>query len=138
MQPVQSVISSCHYPDCTNLAAFTCSRCRQSFCQQHVHRRWGKAMCEFCVLLEQAQGGQQKEARRILYVVSALLILSGIILLILAGNNVLAITLIVGGITAFGGAASSARMSLSLRRAINSQTDTAIQQHFHNPEDFIH
>lgn len=138
MQPVQSGVSSCHYPSCTNSASFICSRCQQSFCQEHVHRRWGKATCEFCVLLEQAQGRQQQGARRILYIVAALLILSGIVFLILGGNNILAITLIIGGITTFGGAASSSRMSLSLGRTINGQTNAALQRHFNNPEDFIH
>jgi hypothetical protein len=138
MQPTQPVLNGCQYPGCTHPATITCRKCHQGFCQQHVHRSWGSSICEFCFLLEQAQGRQSRQARYILCLVSVLLLLSGIFFLMFGMNNVLAVALIVGGITTFGGAASSVRVSYSLRRSIESDNDRVIQQHFNNPDDFIH
>ena len=107
MQQIQPLADRCQYPDCTNLSAVTCKKCHQGFCIKHVHREWRKYICEFCFLLEQAQGGSQKKARRFAFLVCILLAVGGVVLLILGLNNVVAVVFIVGGITGVGSVASS-------------------------------
>ena len=107
MQQIQPLADHCHYPDCTNLSTVACKKCHQGFCTKHVHRAWGKSLCEFCFLLEQAQGGSQKKAKRFAYLVCILLAVSGVVLLVLGLNNLLAVAFILGGITGVGAIASS-------------------------------
>lgn len=97
---------------------------------QHVHQQGRKYICEFCFLLEQAQGRAGKGARRILYLICICLLVSGVLLLILRLNNVLAVALIIGGIAALGGAASSFRAKLPLRRGFNPDADAELQRRF--------
>ena len=49
MQDTKPSESQCHYPDCTSAAVKTCSKCHQSFCGLHIHRRWWSYMCDFCL-----------------------------------------------------------------------------------------
>ncbi len=50
--------------------------------------------------------------------------------MILRLNNVLAVALIIGGIAALGGAASSFRAKLPLRRGFNPDADAELQRRF--------
>ena len=47
--------SQCHYPDCSLVSVKICRKCHQSFCGRHMHRRWGRSLCEFCLLLQVAK-----------------------------------------------------------------------------------
>jgi hypothetical protein len=92
----------CQYPGCTKLAQRTCTKCHQGFCSQHIHRRWWKDICEFCFLLDEANGGPQRRASHIGYAVCCLLAATGVILLII-GQNMLGFTLLTGGLFGLGG-----------------------------------
>ena len=135
MQHLLAETSGCHYPDCTDSSVVTCRRCHQGFCLQHVHRQWGKYICEFCFLLEQAQGARQKRVKRLVTLVCVLLSMSGVLLLLLGWNNGLALTLIVGGISAVGAVATSWRILPRPTRASDIDADTDLRRIFGDRDD---
>lgn len=55
MQNNHMLETHCHYPDCTAVAVKRCKKCHQTFCEQHIHRRWwGGSICEICRFLKGA------------------------------------------------------------------------------------
>lgn len=96
---------ACHYPDCASLGSMVCMKCHQSFCMQHVHRRWKKCICEFCFLIEQAQGTKQKRGERIVSIAFILLLVSGVYLLIFSPDNLLGEAFVLVGLFGLAGVA---------------------------------
>jgi len=135
MQQAQKAVGRCHYPDCTDLSSVTCITCHQGFCMQHVHRRWGKYICEFCFLLEQARGGGLKRSRRVGYILCMLVAASGLLILILDLNNALAVLLICSGMLGVVGVGTSSRTLPRPTRARDIDTDTDMRRLFGDRED---
>src|SRR5436305_11131122 len=98
MQDSQASELRCHYPGCTRLAQQRCVECHQTFCEQHIHRRWWRDICEFCLLLEAARQSFEKRISRIGYLLCGLLVVVGLFLLLI-GQNAWGVTALVAGIS---------------------------------------
>jgi hypothetical protein len=109
MQNMQTATEICHYPGCKRFSSVTCRKCHQEFCPQHTHRQWKKSICEFCYLIEQAQGVPQRSSRKIAYIVCALISVSGICILVLGLSGILGVALLSGGIYGVAGVANASR-----------------------------
>ncbi len=108
LEQMQVQEMQCNYPGCEQFSSQVCAKCYKSFCTEHIRQRRKKYICEFCVLLEAAQGSSQKKFNRFGYIACGLISLLGIVLLIL-GQNALGVVFLIGGLWGMAGVSTSWR-----------------------------